>query len=110
MHYSDGTPAQVGDIVRGKGYNLPYEIVGPVTKLVPTNGATCNIRVETRVPKWHPFVSDGDGGTDRPESYTFETYEEAGQCDAFTLLARRGWHRVRSEAMVWMPIPPEAAK
>lgn len=112
MHYIDGTEAMVGDIVRGTGYNLPYQIVGPVTKLVPLNGVTCNIRVETRVAKYTPAISaakDGDGGMDFPASWAFDTYEEAGQCDAFELIARQGWEKVRSNAMVWEPKPPETA-
>lgn len=106
MHYSDGTPAQVGDIVRGRGYNLPYDLVGPVTKLLPEMGAACNIRIEVRVAKWIPFLSDGDGGTDRPAHWEFEIYEEAGECKAFTLVVRNGWHQVQSRAMVWETQPP----
>ncbi len=48
-HYKDGTPAHVGDVVRGIGYNLkdgdrPREFVGTVVGVVPTS-ATCNIQV-----------------------------------------------------------------
>ena len=33
MHYKDGTEAELWDVVRGKGYNLPYEIQGIVVGL-----------------------------------------------------------------------------
>lgn len=108
MHYSDGTPALVGDIVRGRGYNLPYEIVGPVTKLVPSNGTTCNIRVETRVAKYRQSQHDDGGNT--PGGWEFETYEEAGQCDAFTLLVRQGWEQAQSQVQVWVPIGDDLAR
>ena len=102
MHYSDGTPAQVAYIVRGRGYNLPYDIVGPVTKLVPSNGDTCNIRVETRVAKWRE--SDFSDGGGPPGGWVFETYEEAGAASAFTLIARQGWEQAQSTRQVWVPI------
>lgn len=102
MHYTDGTEAHVGDIVQGRGYNLPYTIVGPVTQLIPSNGEACNIRVETRIAKWHAFHHD-DGGPDTPEHFTFETYEEAGACSAFTLVAREGWKPTKVSHSVWLP-------
>ncbi len=103
MHYSDGTQALVGDIVQGRGYNLPYTIVGPVTQLIPANGDACNIRVEVRVATWHPFYSDGDGGTDAPAHFSFETYEEAGACSAFELVHRQGWKPTAVAREVWLP-------
>ena len=42
-HYKDGTPAQVGDIVRGKGYNVPHEVVGRVMRV--TADKHCNLTV-----------------------------------------------------------------
>jgi hypothetical protein len=44
MHYQDGTPAQIGDIARGKGYNYPYPVQGVVTRLVAGTGS-CDITV-----------------------------------------------------------------
>jgi hypothetical protein len=43
-HYKDGTPAQIGDIARGKGYNRPYAVQGVVTRVVPGVGS-CDITV-----------------------------------------------------------------
>jgi len=34
-HYKDGTEAKVGDIVRGKPYNTPHEIVGEIISITP---------------------------------------------------------------------------
>jgi len=48
-HYKDGTPAKVGDVVRGKGYNVKgpdgqlKEITGIVVHVQP--GPTCNLQV-----------------------------------------------------------------
>ena len=44
MHYKDGTPAMLGDTVRGKGYNLEREIQGVVLHL-DKRSETCNIIV-----------------------------------------------------------------
>jgi hypothetical protein len=49
-HYRDGTPAKVGDVVKGKGYNLKdkdgnlREFIGTVVGVVPSSNA-CNIQV-----------------------------------------------------------------
>lgn len=40
-HYKDGTPAEVGDFVKGKPYNTDHDIVGTVIQI--TEGTdTCN--------------------------------------------------------------------
>ena len=90
MHYQDGTEALKGDIAKGRGYNLPYEIVGPVVQIID-NQETCNLRIQVMVSKWHEYYSDGDGGTDSPAHFTYELFEEAGQTNQFTLVHRRGW-------------------
>jgi hypothetical protein len=43
-HYKDGTPAQVGDLVKGKPYNTPREIVGEVISVTP-GSESCNCMV-----------------------------------------------------------------
>lgn len=49
MHYKDGTPAFIGDVVRGCGYNLKddsgslREFVGTVVGLIP-GSKSCNIQ------------------------------------------------------------------
>lgn len=49
-HYQDGTPAKRGDVARGKGYNVPYEITGVVLHVTPGTDA-CNIKVAHAVPQ-----------------------------------------------------------
>jgi len=50
-HYKDGTPAKVGDVVRGKGYNVKgpdgqlKEITGVVVHINP-GSESCNLQVE----------------------------------------------------------------
>jgi hypothetical protein len=43
-HYKDGTLAQLHDIVRGKPYNTPHEVIGAVVGITPGTD-TCNMRV-----------------------------------------------------------------
>jgi len=40
-HYKDGTPAQIGDLVKGKPYNTPREIVGQMISITP-GSESCN--------------------------------------------------------------------
>lgn len=43
-HYKDGTPAEVGDFVKGKPYNTDHEIVGTLVQI--TEGTeSCNCMV-----------------------------------------------------------------
>ncbi len=42
-HYKDGTEAKVGDLVRGKGYNVPHEIIGRVVNVRPGESCTLSI-------------------------------------------------------------------
>jgi hypothetical protein len=42
-HYRDGTPANVGDIVRGRGYNIKHEIIGKVIAI--SEASSCNLQV-----------------------------------------------------------------
>jgi len=102
MHYKDGTPVFLGDIVKGKGFNLPHEIIGPVSKIIPDQG-TCNIRIGTIISKFHPHMHE-DGAQDRPEHFTYEAYEEAGTAVDFELLHRHGWkHKeIITKRMEWV--------
>lgn len=43
-HYNDGTPVQIGDIARGKGYNHPFPVQGVVVGYNPAANS-CNIQV-----------------------------------------------------------------
>jgi len=44
MHYKDGTPAAVGDQIKGKPYNTDHEIVGIMTSITP-GADSCNCKV-----------------------------------------------------------------
>ncbi len=46
MHYKDGSPAHLGDLVRGRGHNLPHDVQGIVVGLTPGTEA-CSIHVAT---------------------------------------------------------------
>lgn len=49
MHYANGRAAKIGDLVRGKGYNLKYEFTGVLVNAQP-NSTTCNAQVATVAP------------------------------------------------------------
>ncbi len=93
-HYADGTPAKIGDVVKGKGYNLKdadgalREIVGNVVGIIPDSGS-CNIRVMTLEQQLVPFDLVKP---DRAVEYVHNHGEpkqlltptlEYGQCDHF---------------------------
>lgn len=42
-HYEDGQEAQLGDLVQGKGYKVPHEIIGRVVNIRP--GESCTLSV-----------------------------------------------------------------
>lgn len=78
MHYKDGTKAQLGDLVRGVGYNIKHEIHGQVVGLKPGE-TSCNIHLVTLRPSV-PL------GTERHHYPAL--IEEHGSCDAFELVFR----------------------
>jgi hypothetical protein len=43
-HYKDGSPARVGDLVKGKPYNTHHEVVGEVVSISPGR-EICNCQV-----------------------------------------------------------------
>ena len=43
-HYMDGTPAKVGDFVKGRGYNIPHDIIGQVIEVKVAD--TCNLTIQ----------------------------------------------------------------
>lgn len=92
MHYANGRRAQVGDVVRGKGYNIKHEIVGVLVQAKP-NSESCNCQVAT-VTKQPNLIEYFDG-------YNYVAYKPAvgppsvsvalhiieyGQLDAFVAL------------------------
>lgn len=79
MHYKDGREAQLGDIVRGRGYNLPHEAQGVVVGLTPS-ASYDNIHVMTMI-NYQPL---GENSPVIPMPY-----EEHGTCAEFSLLYRQ---------------------
>src|SRR5690242_20281314 len=55
-HYKDGTPAEIGDLVRGRGYNVKREISGVVCGV--KEAETCNLVIAHMVP-----TVPGDNGS-----------------------------------------------
>lgn len=78
MHYKNGTEAELGDIARGKGYNLPYEVQGIVVGLSLGTGS-CDIHLATL--RVHQPL-----GTITAKFPTI--YEEHGTCAEFELVYR----------------------
>lgn len=107
-HYKDGSKAKVGDVVRGKGYNIKgkdgelKEIVGTVISITP--GATsCNVQVAyidvTELPEEFqypdPQLFSINRGTlivsvavnpQQMKHYALQTNIEYGQADHFEKL------------------------
>jgi hypothetical protein len=53
-HYKDGTPAEVGDFVKGKPYNTDHEVVGTLVQI--TEGTeSCNCIVAFAEPRITPL-------------------------------------------------------
>ncbi len=109
-HYKDGTPAAIGDIVRGKGYNVKdrdgnlAEFVGTVVGITP-GSSSCNIQVAYVVYKETPadfaswskmyeffdqkgVIGCGANGGKDAKSVMARVSLEYGQCDHFELLHR----------------------
>lgn len=104
-HYKDGTEAKVGDVVKGKGYNVKdalgnlKEFIGTVVGITP-GSESCNIQVayvvtsevETDFANWSwlhdNFVQKGvigcgaKGGQDKKRVMARVSLEY-GQCDHF---------------------------
>lgn len=84
MHYKDGTEAQIGDIARGKGYNLLYPVQGVVVGLTPGSGS-CDIHVLAL----YGLATPAGAVTNKYPAM----YEEHGTCADFELVYRVGMER-----------------
>lgn len=88
-HYKDGTEAKVGDVVKGKGYNVPHEIIGKLVHITPGDTA-CNV-VVAHVGKDSPVYGqliDGEFRLNKNTTGRVDASYEYGQADAFELLHR----------------------
>jgi len=97
MHYSNGRAAKAGDLVRGKGYNIKYEIIGLLVYASP-DASTCNCMVAT-VTQFSPVLlyarpsveptAEGSlfyEGSFPPAVKAVEATIEHGQLDAFVAI------------------------
>lgn len=101
MHYSNGRVARVGDIVRGKGYNVKHEIVGLMLR-IKADDVACNCEIaciSSSSMVYVPAKSDCvcitpdnkqilqiTASTDPYTNFKIEPTIEYGQCDAFVAL------------------------
>lgn len=66
-HYEDGTEAKLGDVIHGKPYNTPHEVIGVVVGITPAQ-ESCNLRVAfarkaNGQDELHGATAFGDGAT-----------------------------------------------
>ena len=91
MHYANGRAAKVGDLVRGKGYNVKHEIVGVLAHARP---AACNCTVAhvgANSSISQPLFRDRNGDLKIAEGNDIVVAVELefGQLDAFVALDRK---------------------
>lgn len=80
-HYKDGLEAKVGDVVKGKGYNVLHEIIGKVVDVRP--GDSCNLTVACIV-KNSALTIDSSSGVVVAK---VDVYMEYGETKAFEKIA-----------------------
>lgn len=100
MHYSNGRAAKVGDVVKGKGYNIKHEIVGLLIQASPAATA-CNCQIATvtkgsqvlhnAFPEGPKPAGQQDDrlffvGTYPPSFHSVVATVEYGQLDAFVAI------------------------
>jgi hypothetical protein len=94
-HYKNGEIAEVGDLVKGRGYNVKHEIVGKILS-INQNSETCNLTIahviETRIdPNMDPRLAAADAaspGVTYWDSSLLKVGVEYGQTDHFELVHR----------------------
>ena len=93
MHYKNGRAAKVGDVVRGKGYNIGHEITGLLISATPDSSAcNCTIATVTINPVRRIMFNgnDEDLKTTVNQGYYLQqeiiAHQEYGQLDAFEAL------------------------
>lgn len=99
MHYANGREAKIGDVVRGKGYNIKHEIIGMLVNCNPAATA-CNCTVACVTAPWRKGAAMGmyspvraltqltENGFEKMEypQLTVDVAIEYGQLDAFVAL------------------------
>jgi hypothetical protein len=94
-HYKNGELAQVGDVVKGKGYNVKHEIVGTVLT-ISQHSETCNLDIahiiEKRIdPKMSPLAAAAEAASHGATLWgdaVLRVGVEYGQTDHFELVHR----------------------
>ena len=91
MHYANGRAAKLGDIVRGKGYNVKHEITGRLISAQPEN-TSCNctvayVGIDSVVNFDHYIGSDGKWAAS--SSVRVLASFEYGQLDGFVAIDPR---------------------
>jgi hypothetical protein len=81
MHYANGRTAKLGDVVRGKGYNVKHEIIGVLTSAQP-QATACNCTVAC-VTQSSQFCVLGWKERDR-EAFSFPRRYDTSVADANT--------------------------
>lgn len=87
MHYRNGTPALVGDIVRGKTYNKPHEVIGVLVYATETS-ESCNCRVAFASVSLYPVPTPVAPGTSAGIGHYPVLVEDYGEVRAFDLVYR----------------------
>lgn len=82
MHYKNGREAKIGDLVRGRGYNLKHEFTGVVIELNATL-ASCNVTLATAAVDANRQRGMRAGEVHPPEAFLTKEY---GQLDAFVAI------------------------
>lgn len=84
-HYSDGVEAQVGDLVKGKGYNVDHEIIGKVVNVRP--GESCTLTVAHVGRTARVYSELGADATSPFAPVTAEVQYEFGDTKGFVKIA-----------------------
>ena len=89
MHYANGRAAKLGDLVRGKGYNVKHEIIGRLILAQPENSA-CNCQVAyvgvSSAVGFASYIAPETGAWLPSSSFQVTASVEYGQLDAFVAL------------------------
>lgn len=80
-HYQDGTPAQIGDIVKGQGYNVKHEIIGKVLDI--KEETSCNLTLVCISQDSQVYVGDGK----KTWGWKIDPTIEYGECAKFVKIA-----------------------
>jgi hypothetical protein len=89
-HDCKGRLVEVGDIVKGKGYNVMHDIIGPVVHVTP-GATTCNVQVG--YAGIHRIVGGLSGSgyvvSCAPDGHVLvQPCVEYGQADAFEIIQK----------------------